>query len=156
MRLHMPSHDPSATTPARGRSRRRAGLSLLEVVIALGLLGFGVLAAGAGQLAAVRFNGESRLRTEAFYLAQQQMEAFHGMSTASLDAQIALGPDTPDPSNPLDPDPTDSLARSFSRSWTVTANAPEAGLNTVQVRVSWVDSLGRNRNVTIQSVTASI
>jgi Tfp pilus assembly protein PilV len=156
MRLRMRRPKHSLKTPTRGRLRRREGLSLVEVVVALGLLGFGVLAAGAGQLAAVRFNGESRLRTEAFYLAQQQMEAFHGMSTASLDAQIALGPNTPDPNNPLDPDPTDSLPRSFLRSWTVTANTPEAGLNAVQVRVSWVDSLGRNRNVTLQSVTASI
>jgi type IV pilus assembly protein PilV len=156
MRRRIRPNAPRTEDGVRRRGKQRSGLSLLEVVIALGMLGFGVLGAAAGQLASVRFNGESRLRTEAFYLAQQQMEAFHGMSVASLDAQIALGPDTPDPNNPLDPDPTDALPRSFSRSSTVTANTPEAGLHTLEVTVTWVDSLGRNRTVSIESVTASI
>ena len=136
--------------------RSRSGLSLLEVIIALGLLGVGVLAAGAAQLASVRFNQESRLRTEAFYLAQQQMEAFRDMPAASLNALPGLGVATADPGNPLDPDPTDSLARSFTRSWTVLPNQPEAGAFTIRVQVSWVDRLGTNRNVSIGSVTAGL
>ena len=156
MRLCTRRRERAVDGVARRKLQRRSGLSLLEVVIALGLLGFGVLAAGAGQLVAVRFNGESRLRTEAFYLAQQQMEAFHGMSGTSLDAQIALGTYPDDPNNPLDPDPADGLPRSFARSWTITPNTPEAGLYRLRVQVTWVDSLGRNRNVSIESVTASI
>ena len=139
-----------------GSERRGSGLSLVEVVVALGLLGFGVLAVGAGQLASVRFNSESRLRTEAFYLAQQQMEAFRGMDADALDAQLALGTYPNDVNNPIDPDPTDALPRAYSRSWSIAPNTPEGGLYTLRVQVSWVDNRGRNRNVRIGSVSAGI
>ena len=45
--------------------RRQRGMSLIETMIALAILGFGVLGAAAAQITAVKFARESRLRTEA-------------------------------------------------------------------------------------------
>lgn len=133
--------------------RRRSGISMIEVVIALAILGFGVLAGAAAQLTAIKLTSKSRMRTEAYYLAEQQMEAFRVMSGASIDTIIAAGPN--DPGNPIDPDPNDGLARSFNRSWTITTDAPEAGLYTIEVRVIWVDPLGLPRAVTLESIRAA-
>ena len=132
------------------RARRRGGFSVLEVMIALGILGFGILAAAASQITSIKFNRDSRVRTEAAYLAAQQMEAFQAMDGAAIEVIRLAG--TNDPNNPIDPDPNDGVARSFNRSWAITPNSPENGVYSVGVTVSWVDQLGNTRSVTLSSV----
>ncbi len=134
------------------RSRRCAGLSLVEVAIALGILGFGVLADLAAHVAALRFNGASQLRTEAAYLAEQQMEAFQAMDGDAIEAVRTDAGYPNDPSNPIDPDPGDGTARQFARSWTITQNSPENGVYRLSVAVSWVDRLGKTQSVTLSSL----
>jgi Tfp pilus assembly protein PilV len=134
---------------------RRAGLSLLEVVIALGILGFGILALGAAQITSMRFNHESYLRTEGAYLAEQQMEAFQLMDTAAVEAirtNVLTYPN--DPANPIDPDVGDGIPRSFTRSWTITPNTPENGVYKIEVVVRWKDGSGTDRDVTLTSLKA--
>lgn len=131
---------------------RRAGLTLLEVTIALGILGFGVLAAAATQLTAIRYNQQSHLRTEAGYLAEQQMEAFQSMDGAAVEVIRTLGTYPNDTGNPIDPDPNDNSTQSFNRSWTITPDTPEDGIYTLAVNVSWTDSLGFSRSVTLNSL----
>jgi type II secretory pathway pseudopilin PulG len=133
---------------------RRDGLSLLEVVVALGILGFGILALGAAQITSMRFNHESYLRTEGAYLAEQQMEAFHMMDTAAVEAIRTAGSYPNDPGNPIDPDTGDGIARSFTRSWTITPDTPETDVYTIEVVVRWVDGSGTNRDVSITSLKA--
>lgn len=147
-------HDGAATanTARRASHRRTGGLSVLEVVIAMGILSFGLLAAAASQLAATRFNRDSHLKTEAAYLAEQQMEAFQAMDGDGIEA-VRTDPGYPnDPGNPIDPDPNDGVARNYVRSWTITPDAPESGVYTLSVVVSWVDRMGITRNVTLKSV----
>lgn len=132
--------------------KRRRGISMIEVVIALGILAFGVLAAAAAQLSSVRFNRNSRLRTEAYYLAEQQMENFKSMTSTQLTAVLAAGSYPNDPNNPIDPDPNDNQVISFNRSWTLTADTPEIGVYTIQVQVTWTDGFGVSRNVTLESL----
>lgn len=132
--------------------RRATGYSLLEVMIALSILALGVLGATATQITSTKFTRDSRVRTEAAYLAEQQMEAFQAMDGAAVEViRIDAGyPD--DPANPIDPDPTDGSARFFNRSWTITPDTPEAGIYAITVTVSWVDQLGNTLNVTLSSV----
>lgn len=141
---------------ARRTRRERGGFSLIEVTIALAILAFGVLAVAGAQLSALTMSRESRLRTEALYLAQQQLETFQSMPRAGLQDALADAGYPNDPANPIDPDPADGLVRQFNRSWTITPDAPENGVFTIAVQVSWNDRLGRPQNVVVQSVRSGI
>ncbi len=145
-----------ADVPIRAARRRAerptSGFSLLEIVIVLGILGSGLLAAAASQLASTRFNRDSHLRTEAAYLAEQQMEAFHSMGGAGIEVVRTDTGYPNDPNNPIDPDPNDASLRQFTRSWTITPDTPETGVYTLVVAVSWVDQMGNTRNVTLTSL----
>jgi len=133
-------------------SKRRRGISMIEVLISLTVLGFGILGAAASQLTAMRFTRDSQLRTEAFYLASQQMESFQSMTGDEIDAIKDLGSYPNDTANPIDPDPNDNLPRLFNRSWDIEDDDPEDGIFTILVFVSWVDGLGNTQTVTLESM----
>ena len=138
--------------PRGDHIRRASGYSLLEVMIALSILALGVLGATATQVTSTKFNRDSRVRTEAAYLAEQQMEAFHAIDGDAIEVIRTDAGYPNDPANPIDPDPTDGSARSFNRSWTITPDTPEAGVFAITVTVSWVDQLGNTLDVTLSSV----
>ena len=125
---------------------------MIEVLISLTILSFGILAAAASQLTAMRYTRDSQLRTEAFYLASQQMESFQSMTGAEITAVSNLGSYPNDANNPIDPDPNDSQPRLFNRSWDIEANTPEAGIFTIEVTVSWISGLGSNQSITLESM----
>ena len=128
------------TTSTGRRSVRHSGVSLIEVMIALSILGFGMLGVAAAQISAYRVSDSSRDRALAHQLAQQQIESFQSMSVASLEVIRTAGPI--DPLNPIDPDPNDTMPMIFNRSWTITPNTPEAGVYTILVTVAWVGGGG--------------
>ena len=127
------------TTDRRDR-RREGGISMIEVIIALAVLGFGMLGIAAAQISAYRFSDSSRERTLAHGLAQQQIEIFQSMSTTSIEVIRAAG--TNDPLNPIDPDPNDTAAMAFNRTWTITPDTPEDDVYTIAVTVAWTGNSG--------------
>lgn len=129
-----------ARRTARAKRSRNRGVSLIEVIVALAVLGFGMLGMAAAQISSYRFSDSSRERTLAHGLAQQQIEIFQSMSTDSIEAAILAGP--LDPLNPIDPDPNDTAAMAFNRSWLITPDTPEDGVYTVQVTVNWTGNAG--------------
>jgi Tfp pilus assembly protein PilV len=127
---------------------------MLEVMIALTILSVGILGIGAVQLTATKLSGDSRVRTQASFLAQQQVERMRPMDMADL---IALAPApgfNNDPGNPIDPTPGDGQAVTFDRRWQVQQNVPEAGVTTVTVEVDYLDNLGATRTVRLQTMRA--
>ena len=118
----------------------------------MGILAFGLLGAAASQISVTKFNRDSRVRSDAAYLAEQQMEAFMAMDGAGIEAVRTDVNYPSDPNNPIDPDPNDSMPRSYSRSWTITPDTPENGVYTLAVVVSWVDHLGRTHSLTLSSI----
>lgn len=132
--------DRSSRAKRRALAKRTRGVSLIEVIVALAVLGFGMLAMAAAQISAYRFSDSSRERTLAHGLAQQQIEIFQSMSTASIEAAILAG--TTDPLSPIDPDPNDSAVMAFNRTWLITPDTPEPGVYTVQVTVNWTGNAG--------------
>jgi Tfp pilus assembly protein PilV len=62
---------------ARRGKRRSGGMTLLEVMIALGILAFGLLAMLAMQVSAMRGGRYGRHTTQAAQLARDQMEYLH-------------------------------------------------------------------------------
>ena len=130
----------------------RNGFSLLEVMVALGILALGVLGATSGQLMAMKFSTTSRHAGLAMQLAEEQIETLQAMPAAAV---LALGSGN-DPNNPLDPDPNDGVAMAFVRRWIITPDSPEADTITLQVQVDWSDGLGQTRTTTLQSMKADL
>jgi prepilin-type N-terminal cleavage/methylation domain-containing protein len=138
------------------RRRSARGFSLLEVMIALSILGFGMLAAMVGQVSALKSTRQSRTQMLAMYLAEQQMEAFQAMTTTDLVAAVA-DPNYPDdPANPIDPDPADDDAVTFNRRWFIQPNGVETNLISLTVEVDWVSPLGFSRTTTLRSFKAAL
>ena len=129
---------------------------MIEVMIAIGILGFGLLAAGVGQLAALRESRESRSQMEAMYLAEQQLEIFQSMSAADVIA-AKTDPNYPDdPDNPIDPDPNDVDESTYNRSWTITEDDPEAGSISILIEVDYLNRFGIRRIVALESLKAEL
>lgn len=139
--------------------RRQGGFSLIEMMIALGILAFGILATMAGQVAAMRFSSDSREHTIAMKLAEEQMEQFFVMSAADVkaltsDPGYATSPN--DPSSPIDPDPGDGNAMAFNRNWAIEADTPETDVIRITIDVSWTNTEGNTQTARIQSFKADM
>ena len=141
---------------SRQLARRRTGMSIIEMMAAIAILGFGILAAASSQLTAMKYTRQSQLRTEAYYLAAQQMELFQSMTVAEVAAIKALGSYPNDVgNNPIDPDPNDNRERAFNRSWDIQEDDPVAGLYTITVTVQWQSGGGALSSVNVESVRTS-
>ena len=135
---------------------RRSGFSLIEVMIALTILGFGLLTASFGQLTAIRNSGRSRTQTSAMYLAQQQMETFQTMPSADVVAAVNFPTYTDDTDNPIDPNPGGDDATQFNRRWLVRHDFPEPRAFTIRVEVAHVNSLGSIHTTVLESLKAEL
>ena len=132
----------------------RGGFSLIELMIALGILAFGLLGMMAGQLASMHFAADSREHTLAMKLVEQQMETLMAMTAADVEA-LTTAPGYPDdPANPIDPDPGDGKPMAFQRRSIVDVDTPEAGVMTLTVEVDWTNELGAVRTARAQSFKA--
>ena len=82
----------------RGLKRREGGFTLVELMVAIALLSFGILAVATMQTSAMRANFNGYRLTEAVTLAQDRIEY---LTTQSFDT-LAAGFDQadPDPNNP--------------------------------------------------------
>jgi Tfp pilus assembly protein PilV len=138
------------------QKRSAGGFSVLEVMIALTILAFGMLAAMAGQVSALKTTRESRTQMLAMYLAEEQMEAFQSMTSADVIAAISDLNYPNDPENPIDPDPDDDEAVTFDRRWFIAPNALGQGLMRLTVEVDWENSLGFTRTTTLRSLKAAL
>jgi prepilin-type N-terminal cleavage/methylation domain-containing protein len=122
-----------------------SGFTILEVVIAMAILGLGMLAIAAAQISSLRISSQSRYLTESMNLAHQQMETFQLTPLTSLPAPGSYN----DAANPIQPDATNSTT--YSRSWIVTANNPSPGITRLEVQVDWVDGTGTTRSTRLES-----
>ena len=131
--------------------RRSRGFSLIEVMLALGILGFGILAMMAAQLTSMRFSSDSRKHTLAMKLAEDQMETLLTMDPGDVEA-LLLAPGYPDdPFNPIDPNPGDGHPMAFERRSIIVVDTPEAGVMTMTVEVDWTNELGAVKTTRVQS-----
>ena len=112
------------------RGREEAGFTLVEVMIAMIIMAFGMLTIAMAQLTAMRISTQSRHVSQAMYLAEQQMEAF-------LLSPPPVGGTFQDPGNPIQVSATDDDLSTYNRSWVVTQNVPRPGLTTVTINVLW-------------------
>ena len=136
--------------------RRHRGFSLIEVMIALGILAFGIFTMMSAQIGAKRFSSNSRENTLAMKLAEREMETLFSMSAADVKARTTAPGYPNDPDNPIDPDPGDGAEMAFVRRTMIVADAPEAGVITMTVEVDWTNTLGTLQTTRIQSLKADL
>lgn len=149
------------------------GVSLIEVLITLVVLGMGLMSLAKFQGTVMRDNGLAKARTVAAHLAQQQIESFRRYEVLTTTAgklafqDIAAGNDAPTVS---------SVA--YTRSWTVTgycsptnytlkattasctAGTVIPDLKMVTVTVSWVNqngtTAGSTESVTLDTIISAV
>jgi prepilin-type N-terminal cleavage/methylation domain-containing protein len=137
----------------RGRisdSNRNSGFTLLEVMIAMAILGVGLLSIAVAQLTAIKVASKSKNLQQAMFLAREQMDDLEALPA---DAPIlAAAATTDDPNNPIQVSNDEGDMVRFTRSFTVTPDEPETGLALVVVTVAWNSNQGGVRQVRLSSV----
>lgn len=137
-----------------GLRRRRRGVALIEALVALAVMAFGMLAM-VGIQGVLRGNSDlAKQRSEAVRLAQEAVEEWRSFAKLEADGDNSFV-DYTDIVGQVDADVT-GINATYSRSRTVTALPyPQQG-KTLQVNVSWTDRTGENLSVQLTSVLAGI
>jgi type IV pilus modification protein PilV len=129
---------------ARG-SRRPRGFTIIEALVALAVVAFGLMAVAGMQAMLARNVDVAKQRAEATRLAQERVEALRAYTTiADVAGQtswdsLAGGTDT------------STTNATFTRSWTIAGAASEP-MRRISVNVAWADRNGDAHNVTLNSV----
>jgi type IV pilus assembly protein PilV len=119
---------------SRTKRSGSAGFSLVELMIAITLLGVGVLSlAGLFPIAMQRVSGGD-LESRATFHAQSKIEELKRTSWANLVAAAA----------------SDTVEVAYARDWIIEVDTPVVGMKQVQVTVSWSDKNGP-RTVSLSS-----
>lgn len=133
---------------AEGRGRAQRGVSLIEALVALAVMAFGMLGI-VGIQSSLRFNADvSKQRAEAVRVAQESLERWRSFSTMPITAGKVGWADIADLVEPVTGYATNA---SYSRAVTVVDN-PGQNFKTVTVDVSWSDRSGNPMTVSLKSV----
>jgi type IV pilus assembly protein PilV len=132
-------------------ARREQGFTLLEVLIAMVILGVGILSIGLAQISSVKVASKSRSLSQAMYLAQEQLDLF--MAMPGTDPVFATPvTDDPDPAGAIDVNANDADVTTFTRSWSVEPNTPSLGLTRITVTVRWDTASGITHDIELQAI----
>jgi type IV pilus modification protein PilV len=112
------------------KKRNQGGFTILEVLIAVSVFSFALLALAQMQIMAIQTNATSQQRTTAITLAQDKMEILKRLPYT----QISTGND---------------VSGLFARSWNVQNDFPSSGMKTINLTVSWAAG---SKAVTLQTM----
>jgi len=127
-----------------------SGFTLLEVLIAMAILGVGLLSIAVAQLTAIKVSSRSKNLQQAMFLAREQMDDLEALPLNS--PVLAAAGTVDDPGNPLKANADPDDATTYNRSVTVAPNVPSAGLAQITVTVVWNSPQGGTRQVQLNSV----
>ncbi|MCC6642767.1 MAG: prepilin-type N-terminal cleavage/methylation domain-containing protein [Deltaproteobacteria bacterium] len=131
----------------RPRDRRDAGFTLVELMIALAVLGFGLLAMTLMQLTAMSGARAGRHTTQAAVIARDQMETFQRLAWASPQLAATAGWTAPVAVTNV-PDGAPGVEQSYALSWRVT-NVDASWIKNIDVRVTWNEPSLAGKTLTI-------
>ena len=139
------------------RHHKQAGFTLIEALVALVVMGFGLLAVAGMQLNLARNADVAKQRTEAIRLAQEKIEALRSFtSIASISAgdinwnELATSSDVITPANYL-AGATNATNATYTRNWTLGGVIADP-MRTASVTVTWNDRAGEAQSVTLATV----
>ena len=131
--------------PVLANAAHSSGFTLVESLIALCILAFGLAGLANLMVGSLKTGREARRFTAAGSLAQQKLEALRGAGYTSAASSAS--------NESLTENGDSAGVTMFTRNWTV-ANGGTAGTKNVTVTVSWTDDLGAHQ-VQLQSKMAS-
>ncbi len=126
-----------------------AGFTLIEIMIAMAIVGFGLLALGAMQLQALRFGSSGKHVSQAAVVARDKMEEFQRLPWDDLDVTAWTVP--ADMDSKVEGPGGEVIELTYGLSWRITdliANRTRA----VDVQVTWNEPGRPGRSYTLSSV----
>ncbi|MBY0409356.1 MAG: type IV pilus modification protein PilV, partial [Burkholderiaceae bacterium] len=87
-----PSHSPSVKQPSRIWRRTAKGFTLIEVLVSIVVLSFGMLGMVGVQAFALQSNREARLQSQATNLARELAEMMRGNNQVGIQTATADNP----------------------------------------------------------------
>ena len=147
-----------------------AGLTLVEVAVAVALFAIGILAVGTMQITSLHSTGSTRGNTEASALATRQIERLIGQAQERRAGQNYYGYIDDPELRDTDKDGIAGLADSTEESadhhrddlhpvyrvyWNVAENHPMVGTKTIRVIVVWNDR-GQERRYPLETIAVDI
>ena len=124
--------------------KKENGFSLIETLIAISVLAFGMLAAASMQYSTVRNNTTGNTATQANALAKAQIEMLKNQDIAST--ALAVG----DYAEPTSIDASGNPGGIYNRSWRIDPLGTSA--RRIRVTVEWT-KFGKSRQVVVRSNT---
>ena len=120
-----------------GPSIRDNGFTLLEVLLAITILSFGLLAVASMQVAALKGNTHARGVTEGSAVVVDRLEKLMALSYDSI------------------VDGSTTVDNKYNLTWTVQADTPKTHTKTIVVTATWTDT-GVSKSAQIQQVIAEL
>ena len=135
---------------ARQRSRTSGGFTLIEVMIAIGILAFGLLALTTMQIKAMHGGNRGRHASNAAAIAENKMEQLQQDPWASIPDTGGFVAD-PAAQNNVQLDGASSNERTYNVSYQIT-DLEATFTRAIDVTVSWTEEGGENRSITLSSI----
>jgi len=137
----------------RARGNRNAGFTLIEVMVALGILAAGLLAVAAAQLYAMQGGSTGRHSSDAATIAHSQLENLHRLQFSDAALAATGGAWTPNPGLQVDrtvqTTPVDAVEMSYTMQWRIQDVDPN--LKAVDLRVTWDEPRRPGRTLTLST-----
>jgi Tfp pilus assembly protein PilV len=132
------------TLPSRAHrpSQSESGFSMVELMVAISFFGVMML----GLLSLFPMGMRSVQKSEKYTIASSFVQD-------EIERLKALPPADPDLAAGMHADPTNPIRNVYTRTWTVTDDAPMAGMTTISVNVLYSDN-GILRNVSMRTYLA--
>lgn len=128
--------------------RRRAGLSLVEIMVAMVILSFGLLGVAALQVRAITEGSSGQHLSDASAIARNRIEVLNNLA---WDTAPTLNDSGGGWSAATNVQPADQVfARSERITWDNLA-VPAVTIKSIEVRVQWSDGKRQNRQVLLTS-----
>ena len=131
----------------QGSPSREAGFTLLEVIAAIAILCFGLLAVASMQTSAIQGNYTARIQTEGTTWAQDRMERLLALPYSDTRLNDTASLYVADPFSPAQP--------GYTITYRVDDNTPTTGAKLIHVLISWQDK-GVSRTNTLTCVKPNL